>query len=88
MYADVDETTGDALAVSEPIPLPALNVSDELSLRIYSMDFTNVSRRCLEARLLPLLLFANIETKSRRRRSQNFTSRIVEQSSTHAYTSA
>lgn len=29
MYADVDETTGDALTVSEPIPLPALNVSDK-----------------------------------------------------------
>ena len=27
MYAQMDEKTGDALNISEPIPLPALNVS-------------------------------------------------------------
>jgi hypothetical protein len=27
MYAQMDENTGDALNISEPIPLPALNVS-------------------------------------------------------------
>lgn len=33
MYAQMDEQTGDALMISEPIPLPALNVSSSLNVK-------------------------------------------------------
>jgi hypothetical protein len=36
MYAQMDEKTGDAIDISEPIPLPALNVS-----RIIELDVLN-----------------------------------------------
>jgi hypothetical protein len=42
MYAQMDENTGDALNISEPIPLPALNVSRRKivnSMKLLLADF-------------------------------------------------
>lgn len=35
MYAQMDEKTGEAIQISNPIPLPALNVRNALDSKLY-----------------------------------------------------